>query len=329
MASGPDLEKLVYELKGARVLVMGDLMLDTYLIGEAGRISPEAPVPVVKLGTKDYRLGGAANSAMNIAALGGEPVLVGAIGRDESAAMFLDIAHRMGFRTEGIISDSSILTTSKVRVVAGNQQIVRIDDERRLEWTDEIRGKILGFIEKTIPEVEVVAVSDYAKGFIDAEVMTRIHDLSRMNRIPVLVDPKPPNIGLYKGSDLLKPNRKEAAELAGMDIKDDETCDKAAEKLMAEYSPRALLITRGPDGMHLYREGMDPVRVKARVSHVYDVSGAGDTVLATLSMGYAKGFDPVDSCRLAAAAAAVAVTKPGTSTVSHEELVESVRSFAP
>jgi len=325
MASGVELEKIVDKLKDARVLVLGDLMLDTYLTGSAARISPEAPVPVVMLGTREHRLGGAANSAMNIAGLGGETVLVGALGHDENADIFLKIAGDHGFNTDGIFTDHNLTTTSKTRVVAGNQQIVRVDEESRMAWSDQLREEVHKFLEKILPTVGAVAVSDYAKGFVTAELMTMLLDNARLNRIPVLVDPKPVNIGLYKGCDLLKPNSKEASELAGIDIVDDPSCDSAADRLMDLYSPRALLITRGPNGMDLYRNGSHPVRVNAHVSHVYDVSGAGDTVLAALSMAYAVNIDPVDACRIAAAAAAVAVTKPGTSTVSLAELLDSLR----
>jgi D-beta-D-heptose 7-phosphate kinase/D-beta-D-heptose 1-phosphate adenosyltransferase len=212
-----------------------------------------------------------------------------------------------------------------VRVVASGQQIVRVDEEEPLRLPERLEQQVVRLLEKLLPRVAAVAVSDYAKGFITPLLMTRLHDLSRMNGVPVLVDPKPVNIGLFKGCDLLKPNRKEAAELSGVVIVDNATCDEAAARLLREYSPRALLITRGPDGMDLYREGEEPVRIRARVSRVYDVTGAGDTVLAALAMAYARRIDPVPACELAAAAAAVAVRKPGASTVSPEELVESIR----
>ncbi len=327
MTSTSELQNRINELKGARVLVVGDLMLDTYLLGNAARISPEAPVPVVRLEREDHRLGGAANCAMNIAALGGVPILMGAIGNDESGERFLDIAIEREFSVDGVFSCADIVTTHKVRVVADGQQIVRLDEESKLVWPDDLSEDVLEFIARIVPDVDAVAVSDYAKGFVTADVMTALHDHSRQANIPVLVDPKPVNAALYKGCDLMKPNRKEAVELSGIDIVDDRSCDAAALNLMYTYSPRALLVTRGPDGMDLYREDSEPVRIRANVSRVYDVSGAGDTVLATLAMAWAKKFDPVDACTLAAAAAAVAVTKPGTSTVSAGELLESIGSF--
>lgn len=324
MASRETLEAYVRQLRGARVLVAGDLMLDTYLIGTAVRISPEAPVPVVKLEIRDDRLGGAANCAMNIAALGGEPIIVGAVGRAEAGSRFLDIVRQNGFREDGIISHDHILTTRKVRVVAAGQQIVRVDEEEPLILPERLENKLISFIEKNISSVQAFAVSDYAKGLINPRIMTAIHDLSRMRKIPVLIDPKPPNAILYKGCDLLKPNTREISELAGISVINNSTCDQAARIVLEKYSPRALLVTRGPEGMNLYREGEEPVRVKTKVSQVFDVSGAGDSVLATLALAYAKGINAVHACQLAAAAAAVVVRKPGTSTVSPEELIESI-----
>jgi D-beta-D-heptose 7-phosphate kinase/D-beta-D-heptose 1-phosphate adenosyltransferase len=326
MVSIQKLIELIPTFKDARVMAIGDLMLDTYLVGSADRVSPEAPVPVVKLESRDDRLGGAANCAMNIASLGGIPILVGAIGRAEAGERFIDIIRQKGFDEEGIIAHDHILTTRKVRVVASGQQIARVDEEEPLVLTERLENKLLHFIEKTIPEVGAVAVSDYAKGMVNPRVMTALMDLSRMHRVPVLIDPKPVNARLYRGCDLIKPNRKETAELAGIQIVDDASCDLAARKVMDDLLPRALLVTRGPNGMDLYRENRAPERIKAKVSRVYDVSGAGDTVLAICAVAYARGLDPSDACMLAAAAAAVVVTKPGTSVVTLEELSESVRS---
>jgi D-glycero-beta-D-manno-heptose-7-phosphate kinase len=322
-----DLIELIANFSDARVLVIGDLMLDTYLIGTAARISPEAPVPVVKLERREDRLGGAANCAMNIASLGGEPILTGAVGKAEAGERFIDILRIKGFSEDGIVSHDHILTTRKVRVVAAGQQIVRVDEEEPLVLPDRLENKLIHFIEKTVPTVGAVAVSDYAKGIVNPRIMTALHDISRMSKVPVLIDPKPVNARLYRGCDLMKPNRKEASELSGINIVDDASCDAAAAKIMEDYLPRALLITRGSKGMDLYHDGMDPVRIMAGVSQVFDVSGAGDTVLATLAIAYAIGVDPIKACELAAAAAAVVVRKPGTSTLTPDELIEAIASI--
>jgi D-beta-D-heptose 7-phosphate kinase/D-beta-D-heptose 1-phosphate adenosyltransferase len=316
MTSRAEFEKTVKDFKGAKVLVIGDLMLDTYLIGEAARISPEAPVPVVKLGRTEDRPGGAANTAMNIAALGGKPIVMGAVGRNYAGKRFMALMKSISLSTEGIISREDITTTRKVRVVAGTQQIVRIDEEDVLQWTEELSLEAAGFIDKSVGEVEAIAISDYAKGFLN--------DVARVRNIPILVDTKPVNIGFYKGCDLLKPNRKEAEELSGVKITDEKSCDRAASVVMKQISPRALLITRGSEGMDLYREGQGVSRIKAHISQVFDVSGAGDTVLATLALCYAGNVDPEVACELASYAAGVAVRKPGTSVVTPEELLESI-----
>lgn len=325
MEKTENLIELVPALSGKRILVVGDLMLDTYLIGDASRISPEAPVPVVNLKEKENRPGGAANCAMNISALGGIPVLVGLIGEDESGDRFLELIDEAGFDNSGIFVDSLYTTIRKTRVVASNQQIVRVDEEEKFIADESFYVSVSEFLEKIIPSVDAVAISDYAKGFLSASLMTCIHDISRISRIPVLVDPKPVNAHLYRGCDLIKPNRKEISEITGIDVVDDFSCDLAAEKLMDEITPSALLVTMGSGGMNLYSTDGIPERIRARVSRVYDVSGAGDTVLATLSLGYASGIDPLDSCKLASYAAAVAVTKPGTSTVNPDELIESIK----
>jgi rfaE bifunctional protein kinase chain/domain len=324
MQTNPELVKEISRFRDVPVLVLGDLMLDTYLIGTAARISPEAPVPVVKLELRDDRLGGAANCAMNIASLGGIPIIVGAIGRGDTGERFMDLLRRFGFDEEGIVAHDHILTTRKVRVVAAGQQIVRVDEEEMLVLPERLENRIISFIEKTVPAVRAVAISDYAKGIINPRIMAALHDITRQKNVPVLVDPKPVNAALYKGADLMKPNRKETAELAGMEIIDDVSCETAAGIVLSRYCPKALLVTRGPDGMDLYREGEKPVRLKAHVSRVFDVSGAGDTVLAVCAMGWAAGLDPVLTCHLAAHASAVVVTKPGTSTVTPEELAESM-----
>ncbi|MCX6645722.1 MAG: PfkB family carbohydrate kinase [bacterium] len=324
MASKAEFEKTVKDFKWAKVLVIGDLMLDTYLIGEAARISPEAPVPVVKLGRTEDRPGGAANTAMNIAALGGRPIVMGIVGRNYAGKRFMALMKSISLSTEGIISREDITTTRKVRVVAGTQQIVRIDEEDVLQWTEELSLEAAGFIEKSVGEVDAIAISDYAKGFLNGRLMTKLNDVARVRNIPILVDTKPVNIGLYKGCDLLKPNRKEAEELSGVKITDEKSCDHAASVVMNQISPRALLITRGSEGMDLYREGRDVSRIRAHISQVFDVSGAGDTVLATLALSYAGKVDPEIACELASYAAGVAVRKPGTSVVTPEELLESI-----
>lgn len=324
MTSGSELEKTVKNLAGAKVLVLGDLMLDTYMIGDAVRISPEAPVPVLQLAWVEDRPGGAANTAMNISALGGEPVILGAIGPDDAGHRFMDILTAKGFSDEGIFVHDDISTTRKTRVVAGTQQIVRIDEEEVFNWKKDLVKKVFESIERMVPDVEAIAISDYAKGFLTGKLMTKLNDTARMHNIPILVDPKPVNAGLFKGCDLLKPNKKEATELSGIEILDDASCDKAAAIIMNEFSPRALLITRGADGMDLYRKKQETVRIKAHISQVFDVSGAGDTVLAMLAIAFARKIEPEIACELASYAAGVAVRKPGTSVVTLDEVIKTI-----
>ncbi len=309
---------LVERLSGVRVLVVGDVMLDHYVFGSAERISPEAPVPVVRVSAEQFRLGGAANVAVNLAALGGQVALLGLIGNVEAGRPDADgervsaLCHQAGIAAE--LPARLPRTVRKTRVLAARQQMLRVDWEAAAPQTAG-DGEKLAVLDRRLPECDVVLVSDYAKGVVDPELMAR---LARSGK-PVVVDPRPQHGDLYRGVTLITPNRKEARELLGWGewrpAPGEELGAALAEKLSA-----AVLVTLGDAGMCLVRRGQPTASIAARAREVFDVTGAGDTVAAVMALGLGAGLDLLDSAQLANAAAGVAVAHIGAVAVSPAEL---------
>jgi rfaE bifunctional protein kinase chain/domain len=303
----------VTELANARVLVVGDVMLDRYWFGDVSRISPEAPVPVVKVGRNEERLGGAANVARNIAALGTKCTLLSVVGADEAgmALMSLLKAEQIDARLH---KDSSVATTIKLRVIGRQQQLLRIDFET--QPSHEVLAAKLEEFDRLVKGCDVVILSDYGKGGLlhISRMIQRARELGKR----VLVDPKGDDYARYAGATLLTPNRAEFREVAGS-WKSESDFNVKAEALRKELGLEALLITRSEEGMSLFREGkIDHVAAQAR--EVYDVSGAGDTVIATLAVALAAGADYVEAMRLANKAGGIVVGKLGTAVVTPAEL---------
>ncbi len=300
-------------LAKARVLVVGDVMLDRYWFGDVSRISPEAPVPVVRIGRTEERLGGAANVARNIAALGAEASLLSVVGEDEAATRILDM-----LRTEGIDAqlhrDPALATTIKLRVIGRQQQLLRIDFET--EPAHEVLMSKLADFETRLGNVDLVIMSDYGKGGL--KHIERMIALTRAAGKPVLVDPKGDDYSRYHGATLITPNRSEFREVAGR-WRNEEDLTSRAQKLRADLSLEALLVTRSEEGMTLFRQG-DRLHIPAVAREVFDVSGAGDTVIATLGAMLAAGADYAEALRLANKAAGIVVGKLGTAVVSSDEL---------
>lgn len=305
---------------GARVLVIGDLMVDEYLFGEVERISPEAPVPIVSITSQEYRLGGAGNVIGNILALGGVPMVAGIIGDDQWGRLLTERLSSAGADTGGIVTANDRPTTRKTRIIAANQQMLRIDHERVAPVADRLLPPLYRYIESAVPHADVVLVSDYAKGLIDDSMMEEIIITAKKHNKSIVADPKGIDFTKYSGVDLITPNRKEAGLAAGVDAKDPDFVLKTCKRLMDVVSPQALLITCGKDGMILKEKEANPVHIKARAKQVFDVSGAGDTVLALMGLGLASGLSFVSSARIANIAAGIVVGKVGTATVTPEEL---------
>jgi rfaE bifunctional protein kinase chain/domain len=300
-------------LQRARILVVGDVMLDRYWFGDVARISPEAPVPVVKVGRNEERLGGAANVARNIAALGAKCTLLSVVGADEAGQALLNllVAEQIDARLH---MDDSVATTIKLRVIGRQQQLLRIDFET--QPSHEVLAAKLEEFERLVQDCDVLVLSDYGKGGLLH--ISRMIERAREVGKRVLVDPKGDDYARYAGATLLTPNRAEFREVAGSWKREDDF-DAKAEALRRELGLEALLVTRSEEGMSLYREGRaDHVAAQAR--EVYDVSGAGDTVIATLAVALAAGADYVEAMRLANKAGGIVVGKLGTAVVTPEEL---------
>ncbi len=315
-------------LKGQKVLIIGDVMLDHYVIGAVERISPEAPVPVVQVTEEKYLLGGAGNVARNISALGGDPHLTGFVGADEEGRVFNRLCADSGIACSLYESDDRP-TTKKTRVMAHNQQMVRVDREKTVDYSVPIMDRLFNFLEREICDYKVVILSDYGKGTLSQSFFDRFWKLleEKKHKPHVLVDPKTVNYDRYRSVSLLTPNSKEAGEGAGMVVKDRADVLEAGRRLFDRLNPDHLLITLGGDGMALFESKNVVKHVPTFARKVFDVTGAGDTVIATLGLGLASGLDPLTSAVLANYAAGIVVGQVGAATASVEELADAVRNW--
>jgi D-beta-D-heptose 7-phosphate kinase/D-beta-D-heptose 1-phosphate adenosyltransferase len=307
-----------------RCLVVGDLMLDEYLWGKAERISPEAPVQVVDVLREELRLGGAGNVVNNLAALGAEVSVCSVVGDDENGWSLLKEFSRHDIDISAIFLDPARRTSRKTRVVAAHQQIVRIDRESREVVPVLYEQQVCSWIKTHIAEFKVVVLSDYNKGVLTPTVIATTIAAAATVSIPVLVDPKGSDYCRYRGATLLTPNRKEAEAAAGISISDAASLARAAETIMAAVGLQHLLITRSEEGMSLFSAGAEAVHIPTVAREVFDVSGAGDTVLATLAFGMASGCTMAEAAGLANISAGIAVGKLGTSTVTPQEIIDAV-----
>ncbi len=314
------LTDLVAAFSRQRVLVVGDVMLDQYVFGEARRISPEAPVPVVEETFRRSVPGGAANVARNVASAGGRAVLCGVVGADAEGACLVEALAADGVDTSGVVRAEGRPTTSKVRVVAGGQQVVRVDSECRAPLDRAVEGELLGRVAALTEAADVCVLSDYAKGVVSARVARRTILAARCSRRRVLVDPKGADFSRYRGASLVTPNVRELERALGREESGpDDLCRMAADLREALGVP-ALLVTRGADGMSLFPDGGAALHIPALTRHVYDVTGAGDTVIAILALALAAGADLASAARVANAAAGVVVAEVGTACVRPADL---------
>ena len=319
-----DVETLFAHTAEIRCLVIGDLMLDEYLWGRADRISPEAPVQVVDVVREELRLGGAGNVVHNLAALGAQVSVCSVVGDDQNGRELLGQFCHHHINTGAVFQDPDRRTSRKTRVVAANQQIVRIDRESREALPVAVEQQLCDWIAAHAGEYKVVVLSDYNKGVLTPAVITSAIAAAAVVGIPVLIDPKGTDYSRYGGATLLTPNRKEAEAASGIAITDAGSLAQAADVIMAATGLQYLLITRSEEGMSLFSKGGEIVHIPTVAREVFDVSGAGDTVLATLAVGIASGFSMVESARLANVAAGIAVGKLGTSIVTPQEIIDTV-----
>ncbi|PLX82069.1 MAG: bifunctional heptose 7-phosphate kinase/heptose 1-phosphate adenyltransferase [Desulfuromonas sp.] len=316
--------ELFKDLSGRKVLVAGDLMLDEYLWGDAGRISPEAPVPVVNIVRTELRLGGAGNVALNLATLGVDVKLAGVVGDDLDGREANRILSGSGIDTEGLLVSGERCTTRKSRVIAQQQQMMRIDREICTPLDEELEQRLLSACRQLVAEVDIVLLSDYLKGTLTENLVQNLIGICREKGIPVLVDPKGDDYAKYHGATLLTPNRKELSIAVGRSLPDDKALVAAAETLRERLDLDALVVTRSEEGMSLFVRDEDVRHLPTRAREVFDISGAGDTVLAGLGVALATGRNFVQAVELANLAAGIVVGKVGTSTVLPEEILQEV-----
>jgi D-glycero-beta-D-manno-heptose-7-phosphate kinase len=309
----------------AGVLVVGDLILDHYIWGKVSRISPEAPVPVVHVESESLKLGGAANVYNNILALGGKADLCGIVGSDEGGRRLLQQLGTRRVGRGGVIIDADRPTTRKTRVIAHNQQMVRFDVERRNEIKAGLQRRIVRYVESRLRDVSCVIVSDYAKGVITAQLMMELVRLTTLRRIPLVVDPKVEHFSYYKGVTVVTPNHLEATQAAGVLGDDDGAIGQAGETIRQRLGCQSVLVTRGEKGLSVFEADGTSFHIPTMARQVYDVTGAGDTVIATLALALATGATIRDAAVLANHAAGIVVGMVGTATVSAPQLNEAVQ----
>ncbi len=309
-----------------KALVIGDLMLDHFIWGSVSRISPEAPVPVVEVSRETEVPGGAGNVAVNMASLGAEVHLVGLLGNDFAADRLLSLLQRMPIRAEHAIRIGERPTIVKTRVIAHHQQVVRFDREVRGELPKTLQRQILEKVEEMLPSVQVVVVSDYGKGVIHSGLLKTVIPAARKRGIPVTVDPKIENFSHYRQVTCITPNMQEALQGAGiLRAGTEEEVERVGQKILKDLGSDSVLVTRGEKGMSLFERKKAPLHIPTRAREVFDVTGAGDTVISTLSLALAAGASLRAAAELANYAAGIVVGKLGTAAVTGQELMETVR----
>jgi rfaE bifunctional protein kinase chain/domain len=316
------MKELFNKFSNTGILVVGDLMVDQYIYGKVKRISPEAPVPVVEVNEETLLLGGAANVAHNVESLGGKVFIAGTIGRDDIGKILTNKFREIGFNTDGIVIDGKRPTTVKTRVIAHSQQVVRFDREVKSDISRSTMSLILDYIKSCLPQIKGIIISDYCKGLITKGLIKKILELAGPKRF-VTVDPKIGHFNYYNGVSLITPNINEASFGSGIDINDEKTLLAAGKLLLKKLQCKAVMITRGDEGMSLFEKSGKVTHIPTCAQEVYDVSGAGDTVIAALTLSHASGATLKDSAIIANHAAGVVVTKVGTAVVTQKDILKS------
>jgi len=309
---------------GRKVAVLGDLMLDRYLWGRVDRISPEAPVPVVEIERESETLGGAGNVAVNLRSLGARPVLIGVVGDDELGEDLREAFTARGVDARGVETDRTRPTTVKTRLIAQSQQVVRFDRESRADLAGDALERVIGFLERELPNCEALVVSDYGKGVIHPRTLEAALGVARGRGIPVCVDPKESHIDHYRGVSILTPNQHEAGWVQGRRIVDEASLMEVGWGLQKRLDADAVLVTRGPQGMSLFEKSGRYTHLPTVAREVFDVTGAGDTVVSVVALALAAGADFPSACSLANHAAGVVIREVGTAACTPEQLIASL-----
>jgi D-beta-D-heptose 7-phosphate kinase/D-beta-D-heptose 1-phosphate adenosyltransferase len=317
---------LLHAMRGRRVLVLGDVMLDQFLWGRVARISPEAPVPVVEISSETFHLGGAANVAGNVRALGGEAVVAGVVGDDPAGVRVRRALAEGGIEDALSVADGARPTTVKTRIIAHHQQVVRADREVAHDVAGSLERALLESVRAALPSCSAVILSDYQKGVVTPSLMKSVLAAARRHGVPVLVDPKVRHFALYRRVTVVTPNQAEAEQATGVRIRSEDDLAEAGARILRRLQCQAALVTRGEQGMTLFEPARRPLHIPTAAREVFDVTGAGDTVIATLGLALCARAKLAEAARLANVAAGVVVGKLGTATATPEEVLAAVDS---
>lgn len=335
-----ELSKIIHKFNRSRILVIGDLILDQYIWGNADRISPEAPVPIVWAKKRTYVPGGAANVANNISALDGRVCLAGVIGRDNQAAILLSELKKRRIDTKGILIEPKRQTTLKTRVVAGHQQVVRVDWEHQEPISEKSNSSLIKFVRNNINSFDAIVIEDYGKGVINAPLLKELLELAHRYKKITNIDPKEEHFQYYAGATSITPNRKELENaIRNLKIKDttnkfkvdsdrlftDKDINSAAAQILKYLNLESILVTLGENGMRLFEKNGRITHIPTVAQEVFDVSGAGDTVIATFTLSLASGATKLQAAHIANFAAGIVVGKLGTAVTNRKELLERIK----
>lgn len=319
------LKNIVKSFKNHKILVIGDCMMDQWVWGKVNRISPEAPVPVVEVDYYSFTPGGAANVVNNLCSLGAKVSLAGIVGKDFVGKKLKRELRNKGVDVKSIVEDKTRPTTLKTRIVAHNQQVVRADYEKIENLSKTTVDYLLRVIDGHLDAFDAVLFSDYAKGVICEDFVEKVLKRCKDNNVKIIAGPKPANINLFKEVNYISLNKSEAEAASGIKIKDEKTLIQSGEEILNKTKAKSVIITRGEEGMSIFEKNKKPVHISALASQVYDVSGAGDTVLSVFALAIASGAGTEDAAALANYAASIVVKKIGTATVTIDELLEVLK----
>jgi D-beta-D-heptose 7-phosphate kinase/D-beta-D-heptose 1-phosphate adenosyltransferase len=314
--------------KDRKILVLGDMMVDKFVWGKVSRISPEAPVPVVLIEKETYAFGGAGNVANNLTSLGAQVYIAGVIGNDVDGGRMKEEMSIKNMNVDGVIVDDTRPTSIKTRIIASHQQVVRVDKELKSELTDSMTDRLMNFLEKVVPKMDAMIISDYGKGVINKSVLKQAISLAIKNRIHVNVDPKIEHFLSYKKVSCITPNQLEAVQgMRWHDVSDDKGVIELGKKILKKLNSKTVLITRGEKGMTLFEDNSRITHIPTRAKEVYDVTGAGDTVIATFTLALSCGANYREAAEISNFAAGIVVGKIGTATTNPKELTEAIGNF--
>ena len=314
------LKDILHQKQPIKVLVLGDVILDEYIWGNVQRISPEAPVQILESTSENKVLGGAANVANNLNALQCEVYLCGRIGDDDQGKHILELLKMKGIHSDGIFIDPARPTTHKTRLIGHSQQILRIDREDKQPISDQLLKRAISYLMKIIPDVDGIICSDYQKGFLVNDLMRQVIHRAHTEKVKIVLDPKGSDYSRYKGVDVMTPNLQEIKQASTLNVTDEKGLDQAVQHAFELTQASAILVTLGKEGMILYKNGGDRIHISTEAREVYDITGAGDTVISVFGLGLFSNADLIDTAHLASKAAGIVIGKLGTATVSREEL---------